>query len=105
MAAHDSWRMQLPPLRKHGMNILSHDFIGQLKSSKLKDTYSLKNHVDDFIELMDHLKIDKIHLVGTSYGGEVAQRFAIDHPDRLKTLTLIDTLSEIDSMMKYGGEH
>lgn len=42
--------------------------------------------VDDLLGLMDHLKLDTAHIVGSSRGSRVALRFALEHPDRAKSL-------------------
>ena len=41
-----------------------------------------------YIELLDKLNIDKVFIVGTSAGGTVAIRFALDYPNRCKGLIL-----------------
>ncbi|HEY4887718.1 MAG TPA: alpha/beta fold hydrolase [Candidatus Dormibacteraeota bacterium] len=41
------------------------------------------------IGLMDELHIDKAHFLGNSYGGGVASRIAIDHPERVQKLALM----------------
>lgn len=46
---------------------------------------------DALRDLLDELKIDRADLVGHSYGGMVAQEFAVRHPSRLRTLTLSGT--------------
>jgi 3-oxoadipate enol-lactonase len=44
---------------------------------------------DDLRLLLDHLKIDRAHLVGHSFGGSVALDFALVHPERVASLTLV----------------
>ena len=44
--------------------------------------------MQDAVELLDHLKLPKVHLIGVSAGGYVAQQLAIHHPDRIKSLVL-----------------
>jgi pimeloyl-ACP methyl ester carboxylesterase len=46
---------------------------------------------DDLIGLLDALGLGKVHLVGASMGGFIAQTFALAHPDRVLTQTLIMT--------------
>jgi len=49
---------------------------------------------------MQELGIEKAHIVGTSYGGEVGLRMAIDFPVFIQTLTVIDSLSELDPLVE-----
>lgn len=43
---------------------------------------------DDTMALMDHLEIDKAHLLGCSLGARIAGRLVLDHPQRFETLTV-----------------
>lgn len=51
--------------------------------------YSLTDLADDLAGLLDALDLPAAHIVGASMGGMVAQRFAIDHPTRVLSLTSI----------------
>ena len=44
--------------------------------------------VEDVVRLMDHLKIEKAHVVGYSMGGIIATNFIVKHPDRVLSGTL-----------------
>ena len=50
--------------------------------------YALPDLVEDAAGLIDALGIDRAHIVGMSLGGAIAQRLALDHPDRVAGLTL-----------------
>ena len=52
--------------------------------------YSLRSESEALKNTLDELNMRKVHLVGWSHGGEVSLDFALDHPDRIKTLTLIE---------------
>lgn len=54
-------------------------------------TYSEFDLVEDAVGILDTLGVDRGHIVGLSMGGWIGQRLAIDHPDRVATLTLIST--------------
>lgn len=54
----------------------------------------IRTQANDLLVLLDHLQVRRAHLVGTVYGGAVAQRFALDHPERVRTLTLVDVWSD-----------
>ncbi len=51
--------------------------------------YSLSDMAADAIALLDHLGIDQAHIVGASLGGMISQHIAIEHPDRVASLTSI----------------
>ncbi len=100
MASYGSWRGMVPAFRKAGYRILLHDFRGQLLSAKPKGPYRFSDHAADLLALLRALGREKPHLVGTSYGGEVGMRFCADHPDAAASLTIIDSVSELDPVLE-----
>ena len=98
MASTGSWNLMLPPFEKEDLRIVMHDFRGQLKSEKPEDPWSFDDHVKDLKGLMDHLGIEKASFIGTSYGGEVAMYFGAAHPERCRSLSIIDSVSELDPL-------
>ena len=58
-------------------------------SSKLDHAYSLADMADDVVAILDALGIARAHVMGLSMGGMIVQRLAIDHPDRLLTMTSV----------------
>ena len=51
--------------------------------------------VEDLKAVLDHLQIDRAHLVGQSMGGWSVAGFALKYPDRVRSLVLADTLGGI----------
>jgi pimeloyl-ACP methyl ester carboxylesterase len=54
-------------------------------------SYTFDQLVADFAVVADELALDRFDLLGHSMGGIVAQRYALAHPDRLRSLVLMDT--------------
>lgn len=73
---------------RHHYKCLTYDMRGLGQSSGEID-YLMANA--DLLALMDHLKIGRAHLNGHSAGGVAVSRIAIDHPDRVLSLTMTDT--------------
>src|SRR5215216_4739006 len=53
--------------------------------------YSLRDLAEDAVGLLDASFLESAHLVGMSVGGWIGQLVALDHPDRIASLTLIST--------------
>ncbi len=51
--------------------------------------YQLSDMAQDSVRLLDHLDVDAAHVVGISMGGMIAQTLALEHPDRVVSLTSI----------------
>lgn len=58
------------------------------------DTYTLENNIEDVEALRQHLGLDKIIVYGHSYGGNVAQGYALKYPEHVSKLILGVTVSE-----------
>jgi len=85
-----SWVFQKRTFSKH-FKVITFDSRGMGKSDKPSETFTIKTMADDTIELMNHLNIDKAHILGVSHGGRVAQEVAINYPDRIIKLVLAST--------------
>lgn len=72
--------------------VISYDARGHGKSDSPKTGYSREDRVGDLLNLVRHLNFPKFHLVGLSMGGGDAFSFAIDHQDKLLSLTLVGTV-------------
>ncbi len=59
--------------------------------------YTLATFALDAVGLLDHLGIAAAHIAGSSMGGMIVQQLAIDHPDRVLTMTsIMSTTGEAD---------
>jgi 3-oxoadipate enol-lactonase len=99
MNAATSWVFQTKALAEH-YRVLQYDCRGQGQSDHPENPYSMEIHADDLAALLAALDIDKAHIAGISYGGEVAQAFALKYPDKVNSLILIDTVSEVGPKLR-----
>jgi haloacetate dehalogenase len=91
---HCIWHRIAPQLAKH-YTVVAADLRGYGDSSKpagLADhsNYSKRAMALDQVEAMQALGHEEFHLVGHDRGGRVAHRLALDHPQRVKTLAVLD---------------
>ena len=84
------WMPQIEVLQKN-FQVVTHDHRGCGRSSISRIEYSIEQMANDLVLLMDRLNIKRAHLVGHSTGGAMGQVIAIEHPERLISLTLANT--------------
>ena len=87
---HEIWRPQLDYFKNN--SIISYDILGHGKSSLTKKNINFDDFSDQLIELINELKVDKIHLVGFSIGSLIARNFATKYNDRLQSLILLGSI-------------
>ena len=76
------YRLIVPDLRGAGL------------SRRPSSGYEKKTLATDVKELMDHLEIDRAHVIGHDMGARVAYAFAVQYPDRLLSLTVAEAFIE-----------
>jgi proline iminopeptidase len=69
---------------------IDHRGCGRSKITRQAE-YTLENNIEDIEALRQHLGLDKICILGTSFGGMVAQGYAIRYPEHLQKLILVAT--------------
>jgi pimeloyl-ACP methyl ester carboxylesterase len=75
----DGWRVVAPDLRGHGDSDWSPD-----------GAYLSSYQLQDLADLIDHLGVPQLSIVGHSFGGDIAGRYAAMFPERVDKLVLID---------------
>ena len=84
------WIEQLPALAASYRLIVPDLLWFGGSSSELRD-FSVDHQVRVVVALLDHLKAERAHVVGISYGGLVAYELACAHPERVDRLVLVDS--------------
>ncbi|WP_231929497.1 alpha/beta fold hydrolase [Gillisia sp. Hel1_33_143] len=80
--------------------VIAIDLRGMGDSDKPKEGYTKKNMAGDIKELVVALGYDRSHIVGHDIGANVAYSFAVNHPDRINKLILLDTPPPDENMYK-----
>jgi pimeloyl-ACP methyl ester carboxylesterase len=100
-ADHATWVLQVPEFSKSFRVItLDNRGSGQSECPDAAENYSVSLMADDVAALLDFLAIDRAHIAGQSLGSAISQEFAINHPDRVKTLQLHVTWGKSDDRIR-----
>lgn len=92
----ESWTFQIPYFKRK-MLVIALDNRGVGKSSRPDYPYTMDMFVEETKALLDYLDIsEKVHLMGVSMGGMVAQNFVLKYPEMVKTLILLATSAKMD---------
>ena len=83
---HKIWEPQINVFEN---TFIAYDILGHGKTPLNKENISFDDFSIQLINLIDELKIDKIHLVGFSIGSLIARNFASKYSDRLESLILL----------------
>lgn len=85
----ESWFPVCNELAK-SYRIIAPDMIGHGENKKdASQNHSLQNQADNINEFLAALNIEKAHFIGVSMGGGVSANFAIQHPERTQSISLI----------------
>jgi len=87
---YEIWQPQLDFFKNYSN--LSYDILGHGKSSLTKQNISFDDFSEQLIDLIDELKIEKIHLVGFSIGSLIARNFVTKFGARLQSLILLGSI-------------
>jgi 3-oxoadipate enol-lactonase len=94
MSDHTMWDITIPAMTDR-YRVLRYDTRGHGCSGVTPGPYTIERLADDAIGLIDQLGIRKVHFVGLSMGGMIAQQMGARFPERVYSLSLCDTASEM----------
>lgn len=71
--------------------VLAYDLRGHTADGAVVAPFTMADNAADLAALLDNLEVEKVRLCGLSYGGAVAQEFALRYPERVEQLFLMCT--------------
>ena len=89
------WEYQQPAFTSGGYRVITYDRRGFGRSTVIPAGPQPGTGADDLLALVDHLKLDRFHLVGTAAGGIVALDFAVSFPRRLRSLVVANSIGGV----------
>nr|WP_308422001.1 alpha/beta hydrolase [Aureimonas endophytica] len=98
----DVWRKQIPVLAKNHKVIVA-DSRGQGRSTRDDEPITYELMADDYLALLDTLKVDKVALVGWSDGGIIGLDIALRHPERLTRMFIQAANATPDGALAYAA--
>lgn len=81
-----SWVLDAAP----EVSVVAPDLAGRGGTPARPGRSSVAAHAEQLATLLDALELDQVHLLGMSLGGFVVTELAARHPDRVRTVTLVD---------------
>ena len=88
------WEMQIPAFTKQ-FKTTAFDLRGHGQSQKPKGPYSMSLFAKDTAELIRSLGVGSVHVVGISLGGMIAFQLAVDHPELVKSMVIVNSGPEL----------
>ncbi len=94
MSNYSMWDDTMPALADK-FRVLRYDKRGHGRSTVTPGPYSIASLSEDLIGLMNALGVQKAHVAGLSMGGMISQYIGANHPERVLSLALCNTASEM----------
>lgn len=88
------WELQVPALAACH-RVIALDVRGHGRSDKPRQQYRIADFAGDVAALIEHLQLAPVHLVGISMGGMIGFQLGVDHPQLLRSLTVVNSGPEV----------
>jgi len=89
------WAYQIPAFTAHGYRVITYDRRGWGRSVADLEAEQPGTAADDLNALLNHLRIDRLHLLGTAAGAIVALDYALSFPHRLRSIVVANTIGGV----------
>jgi pimeloyl-ACP methyl ester carboxylesterase len=93
------WAGTMEALRSAGFRVIAVDQIGFGRSSKPDIPYALGDHAANTRRLLEYLGIERVAVVGHSFGGMLATRFTLFYPDVTTHLVVVNQIGLTDARL------
>jgi 3-oxoadipate enol-lactonase len=101
--SHGLWEHQIAALGQK-YRLIRPDLRGFGQSPVPEPPYSMEGFADDLRHLLDRLQIERVNYVGISMGGMIGQVFTLAYPERVHSLALCMTTSEVPEDTPPGDD-
>lgn len=86
----EDWDPQVDALQR-SYRVITYDVRGHGQTEKPAGPYSVKQFAEDAARLIEHLRLAPVHVIGLSMGGMIAFQLAVDRPDLLRSLVIVNS--------------
>lgn len=88
------WSKNIPGLAKH-FHVFALDRLGSglTDNPKSDKDYTIHAEMAHIVEFIHTLNLGKVHLVGQSHGGGMSMFIAVEHPDVVRSIVIIDSIT------------
>ena len=100
-ASSEYWRRVVPELSR-SFRVVSYDLRGCGRSGKPPGPYSLDGLVDDLATLVETLGLERPSVVGASMSGAISLEYAARHPDSVRAIVGVGTVTELPDEGRDG---
>lgn len=90
----EDWQPQVDALSKQ-FRVVTYDVRGHGKTGKPRGAYSVPQFAEDAAALIQQLKLGPVHVVGLSMGGMIGFQLAVDHPELVRSLVIVNSGPEM----------
>jgi pimeloyl-ACP methyl ester carboxylesterase len=94
-ASTTSWQLQVPFFSPR-YRVVTYDLRGHGRTARPRGAYSIAQFARDAAGLLETLNCGPTHVVGLSLGGAIAFEFALQRPDLVRTLTVVNSAPGLD---------
>jgi pimeloyl-ACP methyl ester carboxylesterase len=99
----DNWLPLIPEFTKNGYQVYALDLLGYGRSQQPDVDYSIALETDILRQFLDSQKLQQPDVAGWSMGGWISLKFAVEHPERVHRLVLMDSAGLLYDPVNTGA--